>query len=277
MNANGDITSGAFTFPKFIWSTLIPRVTQIAKTFFSEVFEGMSWEYFISLPVRVADWAKLEATVVTEETSIALHDLVVKENVDSVLAHLQSIAELCLFGLGVGAVRHEEILRLTVRSFQWHNSYLYYWTESLKQGSLKGSNKHPKIIEHRLSLTLSRIFLLLRYALVASGRVGIDGLIPTDLPGASMLLLVREIFEFDCIPHTLNIRHFFTSVGNILLPENIFDAMDGTLVSNISLTEKSGHTQATGRRAYGTYLENSDEYIYDLYHKALGEPSMDPP
>jgi hypothetical protein len=39
------------------------------------------------------------------------------------------------------------------------------------------------------------------------------------------------------------------------------------LVSNLSLTEKSGHTQGTGRRAYGTWLENSEEAMYDLYHQ----------
>jgi len=49
------------------------------------------------------------------------------------------------------------------------------------------------------------------------------------------------------------------------------------LVSDSLLTERSGHTQGTGRRAYGTWLENSEEAMYDLYHRRLGEISLDPP
>lgn len=275
VNANGDITSGAFTFPKSTWSTIIPRIIHLAKTCFADIFQGDTWEHFLSLPVRVADFIQLDASVETEDQAISLKDLPLRDNVSSTLSQLQAVAEFCLFGLGVGAVRHEEVVRLTVRSVQWHNSYLYFWTESLKQGSLRGDKK-PRLIEHRLSLSLSRIFLLLRFCFVSAGCVVGDELIP-QLGGATMLTLVRDIFDFDSNPLMLNLRHFFTSVGNILLPENNIHGHDGTLVSNTSLTEKSGHTQGTGRRAYGTYLENSDEFIYDLYHKSLGEVIVEAP
>ena len=218
---------------------------------------------------------QLEASVDTEDSTISLKDLCIRENIASTLSQLQAIAEFCLFGLGVGAVRHEEVVRLTVRSVQWHNSYLYFWTESLKQGSMRGDKK-PRLIEHRLSLTLSRIFLLIRCSFVSGACIMSDELIP-QLQGASMLSLVRDIFDFDSIPMMLNVRHFFTSIGNILLPENNIDGHDGALVSSTSLTEKSGHTQGTGRRAYGTYLENSEELMYDMYHKSLGEILVDPP
>jgi superfamily II DNA helicase RecQ len=275
VNANGDITSGAFTFPKSTWSTIIPRIIQLAKTCFTEAFQDNSWEYFLVLPIRVADFVKLDASVETEDLSISLTDLHIRDNVSSTLSQLQAIAEFCLFGLGVGAVRHEEVVRLTARSVQWHNSYLYFWTESLKQGSLRGDKK-PRLIEHRLSLSLSRIFLLIRFCFVSGGCVVSDELIP-QLCGASMLTLVRDIFDFDSNPLMLNVRHFFTSVGNILLPENDINGHDGALLSSASLTEKSGHTQGTGRRAYGTFLENSDELMYDLYHKSLGEHIVEPP
>jgi hypothetical protein len=162
--------------------------------------------------------------------------------------------ELCFFGLGVGAVRHEEVIRLTVLSCQWHNSYLYFWTESLKKGSLKVSTT-PKLVEHRLSLTLSRIVLLGRHAIVASSDAGgtIESLFPVS-SGVSMLGLVQEIFDFDCPPQTLNVRHLFTSIGNVILPEKDHRGGAGILVSDSILTEKSGHTQGTGRRSYGTSL-----------------------
>ncbi|KAG9287661.1 hypothetical protein G9A89_000604 [Geosiphon pyriformis] len=75
----------------------------------------------------------------------------------------------------------------------------------------------------------------------------------------------------------LNIRHLFTSIGNVILPEKDLHGSDGCLVSNPLLTEKSGHTQGTGHRSYGTYLENSKESMYDLYHTQLGESTADPP
>jgi hypothetical protein len=76
-------------------------------------------------------------------------------------------------GLGVGAVQYEEVIRLKVLSCQWHNSYLYFWTESLKKGSLKASSATPKLVEHRLSLSLSRIVLLGRHAMVATSEAGL--------------------------------------------------------------------------------------------------------
>jgi hypothetical protein len=275
VNSNGDITSDAFTFPKSIWSTIIPRLTYMAKSCFEEIFIGAEWRHFLSLPISVADWIQLDVSVMMHGSCIPLKNVQVKEQVDNLLAQLQAIAELCLFGLGVGAVRHEELTRLKATSFQWHNSYLYYWTESWKQGSLKGSTKPIRLVEHRLSLTISRIFLLLRYAFVATGRIGYGEVLPC-LPEASMLSLIRDLFDFDCLPHMLNVRHFFTSIGNILLPETN-DREDGAIVSTVSMTEKSGHTQGTGRRSYGTYLENSDEVLYDTFHTALGETSLDPP
>ena len=207
VNANGDITSGAFTFSKSVWSTIIPRIIHLAKTCFTEVFQGNSWEHFLVLPIHVADWVQLEASVDTEDSTISLKDLCIRENIAS-----------------------------TPR----HNSYLYFWTESLKQGSMRGDKK-PRLIEHRLSLTLSRIFLLIRCSFVSGTCIMSEELIP-QLQGASMLSLVRDIFDFDSIPMMLNVRHFFTSIGNILLPENNIDGHDGALVSSTSLTEKSGHT-----------------------------------
>jgi hypothetical protein len=276
VNPNGDITSGGFTFPHSVWSTIIPRVDAISRACFTEIFEGSVWESFMEKPVSMTDWVQLEASITDNGTSIWLRDVVVRKEMQPVLAKLQSVMELCFFGLGVGAVRHEEVIRLTVLSCQWHNSYLYYWTESLKKGSLRVSST-PKLVEHRLSLTLSRIVLLARHAMSLSADVGnTESLFPVS-SGVSMLGLVQEIFDFDCPPQTLNVRHLFTSIGNIILPENGPGGSDGCFVSDSILTEKSGHTQGTGRRSYGTWLVNSEEALYDRYHISLGESTIDPP
>lgn len=275
VNINGDITSGSFTFPYSVWSTLIPRVVSIAKACFDEIFENDKWKLFWNLPINMQDWVQLEASVVNDNSQVWLCDLGVKSNVEPLLARVQSVAELCLLGFGVGAVRHEEVLRLTALSCQWHNSYLYFWSESLKRGSLKADTA-PKMVEHRLSLSLSKIFLLIRYVM----RVSSDSdskLLLSKYPDASMLGLLQDIFDFDCQPQMLSIRHLFTSIGNIILPENDAFGNDGCMVSMSFLTEKSGHTQNTGRRAYGTWLENSDEAVYDRYHRHLGEVLTEPP
>jgi hypothetical protein len=139
VNANGDITSGGVSFPHSVWSTIIPRVVAIAKACFNEVFEGSEWELFMKKSVNMVDWVRMDAFVVDDDSPVRLCDLKVKVDVEPLLARLQSVAELCFLGCGVGAVRHEEVLRLTVLSCQWHNSYIYFWSESFKRGSLKAS------------------------------------------------------------------------------------------------------------------------------------------
>ena len=275
VNANGDITSGAYTFPYSVWSTFIPRVVEISNICFNEVFVGETWKFFTKGTISMVDWRKLDAVVTDDDRQIRLCEVRVRENIEPILAKLQAVGELCLFGLGVGAVRHEEVIRLKVTSCQWHNSYLYFWSESMKQGSMKASSV-PKLVEHRLSISLSKIFVLLRYAFVASGVSEEDKLLPS-LPGASMVCLLRDIFDFDNSPALLSARHLFTSIGNILKPGNDSSDNDGRIFSDTLLTEKSGHTQGTGRRAYSTWLENSDEVLYDLYHRNLGESCLDPP
>lgn len=88
------------------------------------------------------------------------------------------------------ALRYEEVLRLTVMSCQWHNSYLYYTSESIKKGSSRASSM-PKMVEHRLSLTLSRIILLARYAMVVSSDALPKDMLFSDYSNASILGLVQ--------------------------------------------------------------------------------------
>ncbi len=274
VNGNGDITSGAFTFSKSVWCTLIPRLVQISKNCFAEIFEGHTWQLFISDPVSVADWVLLDASTHVNGIQYFLQDLEVRDQIQPVLVKLQSIAELCLCGLGAGAVRHEEVMRLKVNSCQWHNSYLYFWTESLKQGSMK-RRAAPKMVEHRLSLTLSKIFLLIRQSMKDFQPLSSTALI-CKFSEAPMLCLVRDIFDFDYEPMMLNVRHLFTSIGNILLPEKSLGT-ESKYVSSATLTEKSGHTQSTGRHSYSTWLENGEEALYDFYHKELGEEFLESP
>lgn len=134
----------------------------------------------------------------------------------------------------------------------------------------------PKTVEHRLSISLSRIFLLIRFVITENIHTEAQDLFPT-VPGTCMLGLVRDIFDFDHKPLMLSVRHLFTSIGNILMPENYKNGPKMSFVSDTLLTEKSGHTQQTGRTSYGTWLDNSEEALYDFYHKALGETLLEIP
>ena len=157
-----------------------------------------------------------------KETNGTIHylkDLQLNNGIETIISKIRAIAELALFGLVAGAVRHEELLRLTVHSFQWHNSYLYYWTTSLKKGSLKMSSMRPKLVEHQLSLTMSRIFLLIRYVLSSVPVLIQTESLPTDSLSTgpesanllqsgdenAMLFLVRDVFELDYKPTMLNV------------------------------------------------------------------------
>ena len=278
VNGNGDITCGAFTFVKTTWSTIIPRLLSMIKDPLSKIIIGDDWELFLNRPVMVMDLTLLHAYVKDGDRQIFLQDVQVQEYCpgnQSIFARLQAILELCLFGLGTGAVRFEELARIKTTSCQWHNSYIYYWVESQKQGNIK-VRRTPKIVEHRLSLSLSRAFLLIRKCLAEMPSICDKTLLPSSHE-ASMLTLVQDIFDFDNRPGLLQVRHLFTSIGNILVPERTSAGGDDEMVSSQILTEKSGHTQGTGRRAYSTTLENSEEALYDFYHKSLGEACLDPP
>jgi hypothetical protein len=167
VNGNGDITCGAFTFVKTTWSTIIPRLLVISNELFKELYQGDDWELFLSRPLMVLDLTNLDVYVQDDDRQVFLRDIQVREyspGIHSLFARLQAVLELVLFGLGTGAVRFEELARLKTTSCQWHNSYIYYSVESQKQGSIK-IRATPKIVEHRLSLSLSRVFVMIRKCL----------------------------------------------------------------------------------------------------------------
>ena len=278
VNGNGDITCGAFTFVKTTWSTIIPRLLGKAKECFRDIILGDDWQLFLNRPVMVKNLTQLDVFVRDNERQVFLQDVKVQDycplNHDS-FATLQAILELCLFGLGTGAVRFEELGRLKTTSCQWHNSYVYYCVESQKQGNIR-VRQTPKIVEHRLSLSLSRAFLLIRRCIAEMPCTCEKSLLPSA-DKVAMLALVQDLFDFDHRPEILQVRHLFTSIGNIIMPERTSAGGDEELVSSQLLTEKSGHTQGTARRAYSTTLLDSEEALYDFYHKSLGEVCLEPP
>ena len=99
---------------------------------------------FLTDDMHVVDFVQLEVYVKQQESTLSLKNLQFTSNVEVFLGTLRSLAELFLFGLGVGAVRYEEVLRLKLSSFQWHNGCLYYWTTSLKQSSMQRRLYRPQ-------------------------------------------------------------------------------------------------------------------------------------
>ncbi len=132
------------------------------------------------------------------------------------------------------------------------------------------------MVEHRLSVSISRVILLARCAMEINSLGETEHLVP-NTPKSLMLRLVQEVFDLDHLPMMLNVRHLFTSIGNILCHQGVQEDGMVNLVSDRFLTEKSGHTQSTGMRSYATWVENSEEALYDFYHQSLGESVKDPP
>ena len=284
-DADGNITSGAFTFPRSKWSQLVPIILETALGCLKEIFVGDDFEIFLNvgLCLVVADWYLLDATVSREggEGTLKLKSLVARQNVGTARDKLRGIMEFCLHGMGCGSARYEEIKRLKVGNTQFHRDKVYYWTESIKSASIARAKRRTmaKLTEHCLPRSVSRIFVLYRYVCdvgLCQANSGVFGSATQQQPvlggdsDASMMEFVSEVFQFSGVPTALNLRHFWTSITNVIFPSGGVER-NGSMVAQDAVAEMSGHTAATHRMCYGTEKSYWREGIYDSFHAALGE------
>ncbi len=143
---------------------------------------------------------------------------------------------ISLFGLCTGAVRHKEVLRLNILLCQWHNNFHYYWTESLKKGSMSSCDCLPKMVEHQLTFSRSRIALLTRYAIKLNSMTDSKQLM-IQSPSSKMLFLVRDIFGLNSTPTMLNVWHLFISIRNALVLNNDKDSKMASSVVDHFITK----------------------------------------
>jgi len=115
--------------------------------------------------IYISDWMRLEVSVKSPHsekkydiTSLKFRDEIFKSTSFSAL---HGLIDLSLHGLGCGGVRHTEVCRLRADSVSWHRGCCYFFSESIK-GSKKKTTTKAKMVEHKLSPSISRVLLLFR-------------------------------------------------------------------------------------------------------------------
>jgi len=275
VNVNNDITCSGWTFRREMYALLIPRFIDHCSSLLQDVFHGDSYTAFLRADrnrMSLRNWRDLDITIITPSGEFESKSLPLAEGYEVPLLKLASSMAFALWTLGVGATRYEEIVRMRVEMTQFSGSHCYYHTNSEKSGCLGA--RSAGLSEHRLSCKTTLVFMLYRVALKKAGLSagsGDDSLFPFD--GMNDSQEVREVcqrlFDFDSVPHALAVRHFVTSVHNIL-----FSGDQGTVVANPAVAEMSGHSASTHESAYATSKVGWQELVYDQTHSFLGDGSV---
>ena len=273
VNADGDITSDSWTFRNEMNCIAIPSLVKIARKHLSGVFSGDYFEKFMDprLPVTIVNWANISILVKKADgTRFRSEELLLAPDYEVSLHCLADVAMFSVWALGVGATRLEEIKRLLVSRTQICDGFMYYYTKSVKRGKLGAEAAGTS--EHRLSSMCTLVFLLYRVALskagLSTGRMD-DCLFPEgigDQQGAGPAEICRQVFKLDTTPDLLAVRHWGTSLHNIL-----FAKSDGVLAAQGGVAHMSGHSEETHLSRYATEIEDWRSCVYETTHAYLGD------
>jgi superfamily II DNA helicase RecQ len=274
VSPEGNIAVDGFLFKESIWSELIPRVFDECKKLLTKLLAGNHWlpvlESSIALTVDLGSCRsigfqlRLADGTIINSTSISV--VPVLEAVD--LDRLASFLSIAFFGLGCGAMRGSELKESFFADANWHRNTFYYTSQPTKTYSSMAPTTHKKV-EHKLPSSLARCFLLFRYILNSQGGLmDLKELVPTRVRAThSMKEAITEVFNFDQVPNKTQIRHFFTSLTDVIFPDS---NLDGALNAVPEVAEMSGHSHVTHRVSYPTIVFDGRELIYSKYHLRLG-------
>lgn len=146
---------------------------------------------------------------------------------------------------------------------------IYFHVVHQKKGNIRA--RLPKQVKHRLSLLLSRLYLLFRQIVLQLCTDKLYAVPKISERSSTMLDAVAKIFGLDrTVLQKLDVRHFWTNLSNIIFP----DENSLQLVANSDLSKMANHTHSVHKKWYATRFENSDEKSFQLWHEALGDPSV---
>ncbi len=256
-------------FKKEIYSNLIPRIYQLFHKQFELFFKGDEWKHVLDLTkgVEMINWYNFDFKV--EGCNPMLIEL--NEESSGDIEKLCALLELSLFGLGLGSSRLEQVSNISTTAFAWGYDCLYYGMTSRKRGSIKA--KSGDLEEHKLPLCIERCLFLTRliFANMPGLTFGSKQLFPT-LPSKryTMMHLVRSIFELKPdVGETIQVRHLFHSILNILYPDGVSEY--GLMITMPGLCEMCHHSPETGRLKYSGKLLFWKQQAYFDYHFHLGD------
>jgi superfamily II DNA helicase RecQ len=272
VDIEGNIAVDGFEFPKSIWSHLVGIVFDQAMSCFRMLIVGNKWERVldVSVPLHVSTCTDGDFDFALADSSYSSSDVLLVADFEMIyFDKIVSYLRLAMHGMGLGSMRLQELVSLSIRHGVWHRGTLYYSSTSIKKFTHKSTGGNA--VDHKLPVCLGRLFVLFRSIVRNLTSVGIDKtmIVPHRKSAThSISDAVSEIFQFDERPDATQIRHMWTSICNIVFPSGEVSA---TLSAVEDVAEMSGHSAATHSRTYGSAVCDGKEYLYRKYHDALGD------
>jgi len=266
-----NIIIDGIVFKKEIYTNLVPILYKLFLEQFELFFCGDEWKDALDLKrgVIMKNWYQFDFDI--EGCNMSLVELKDETDPSGDIEKLCSILELTLYGLGLGSGRLEQVIHISTTAFKWAHNCFYYGLGSLKRGSIKA--KSGDLEEHKLPFCLDRCLLLTRliFTKLTCLDFGSKKLFPT-LPSRkySMMHLVRSIFGLkDDVGETIQVRHLFHSILNILYPDGV--SLYGITITMPGLCGMCHHSPETGRLKYsGKPVYWKEQFFLD-YHHNLGD------
>ena len=184
---------------------------------------------------------------------------------------LCSLFEMAIAGFGTGSERLSDCKRLKLINLRLNVfGEMYFNVVHRKKGSVK--NKKPTIVEHKLCVIISRLFMLFRRIFHESCNDNILAMPHIEKRQHHMIDSVAKVFAIDRNHiDTYCYRHLITSLCNLVFPDN---SSKITLSTRSNIALQSSHTGATHDRWYSSQLEDGIEFCYDKWFEALGDTSQ---
>ena len=268
----GDITVGVHLIPQTVWSDIIPRVQEILSLVLDRVLEGDHWKKIEVFSASQSGGKISFSWRASNSPSCDESDIKLSQGAtDRDLEILSTIIRFIFHGLCCGSLRFTEIGR--VRSSQVRvldMSNLFFYSSSLKQYDSGHDPTRSDLVEHKVPPCF--VFEVLLYDRIRQiNGVGSDDSFVVSLAPAARYTLhdfVMEVLGLEKKMTLLELRHFWTTLCNIVFPEG--DSGVVVLTTDNLTARQSGHSGNTHSNRYGTVVLGGKELRFKIWHKALG-------
>ena len=284
---NGDIVVDDYTFPKILWSQLVPKLNEAFEETLELILIGDKWKCITNVSnaitvERIEEHCfddsndilhyKFNVNVngrVVDETDLQLY----KEIHNDTFEKLSGLVMISLQGTGLGSARVAELYRIQMHQVQWKRKNFYYVTESKKRG--KAGSSSNKVVTHKLPISISRYLLLYDFIgrQVSKGREEFlfnlnDDTVKKKYDNQYFYTEFAKIFKLSSNCTALIMRHLYTQITNYLFPRSGNNFEYSTVSTIDTIAEMSGHSALTHQQYYASTI--NEEVFYDTYHRNIG-------
>ena len=255
---DGSIAVDGFTVQRDVWSDMIPFACNRCCELLSGFFDGSEWKHVVNLSTPISVHQTVETNdftfaILVRGRQISSNEITSKIDcssgapvsaADTVILHtVCSMVELAFCCFGGGAMRREEVKRLTSGDGKWHRNTACCESLCDKKGNHRCIVKRKT--ERKLPPSMARIYLLYKHASQLaeqqSPTVGTDD--------SNRIHTMQDAFaEALGLSNRMNLqqmRQFIAGMHNFLFPQR-----DNTSLCSVSSTsdvaaEKFLHTATT--------------------------------